>query len=114
MWVLAATQADNIALDTVAQVPRGPAVLPEMTSITQGGIDLGFAGNRVAIGLTLYHERTADLIVAGNAGAANAGALSNRGIQVALTMPGGGRSSHGRLAVPVGLAPLPAARPALP
>jgi hypothetical protein len=78
--------SDEIALDTVVRVPRGSTVRPEITSIAQGGLDMWFARNRVGMSLTLYDERTTDLIVAGDTGATNVAGLSNRGVQMALTL----------------------------
>jgi hypothetical protein len=78
--------ADNVALDTVPQVARGSGLLPEITSIAQGGVDIGIAGNRLGISITAYKERTTGLIVAAGPTAANFGALSNSGMQGALTL----------------------------
>jgi hypothetical protein len=81
-----AQSADDIALDSTTAISRGSTLVPEITTIMQSGIDLGFAANRLGLSLTFYDERTADLIVGGITEAMNAGALRNRGLQAALTI----------------------------
>ena len=83
---------DDIALDTAASITRGSTLEPELTTIAQGGFDIGVFDNRVGLALTLYNERTSGLILAsapnvtGIVEATNAGVVSNRGVQGALTL----------------------------
>jgi hypothetical protein len=67
-------------------VARGSTLMPEMTTIAQGGVDLGF-GSRIGLSATAYSERTAELIGAKGGEASNIpAALKNRGVQLAASV----------------------------
>jgi TonB-linked SusC/RagA family outer membrane protein len=70
-----------------------PAVRPERMGELEGGADLGFLGDRVGLGVTLYHQKITDLVVRRNLAAStggssivnNVGSMENRGLEVVLS-----------------------------
>ena len=70
-----------------------PAVRPERMGELEGGADLGFLGDRVGLGITLYHQKITDLVVRRNLAAStggssivnNVGSMENRGLEVVLS-----------------------------
>jgi hypothetical protein len=86
-----AQSPDSVSLDTLTAVQRGTSLRPERTAIAQAGLDLGLFAQRMSLAFTLYDERTTDLILPGVASASgvveamNAGTITNRGIQAAIS-----------------------------
>lgn len=70
-----------------------PAVRPERMGELEGGADLGFLGDRVGVGVTLYRQKITDLVVRRNLAAStggsaivnNVGSMENRGLEVVLS-----------------------------
>ncbi|MVN75839.1 SusC/RagA family TonB-linked outer membrane protein [Hymenobacter sp. HMF4947] len=70
-----------------------PAVRPERMGELEGGADLGFLGDRVGLGITLYRQKITDLVVRRNLAAStggsaivnNVGSMENRGLEVVLS-----------------------------
>jgi len=67
-------------------------VRPERMNELEGGIDLGFFGDRLGLSATLYHQKVSDLIANRNLAASSGGStlvnnvanLENRGLEVVL------------------------------
>jgi TonB-linked SusC/RagA family outer membrane protein len=70
-----------------------PAVRPERMGEVEGGADLGFLGDRVGLGITVYRQKITDLVVRRNLAAStggssivnNVGSMENRGLEVVLS-----------------------------
>ncbi|MDQ2772210.1 MAG: SusC/RagA family TonB-linked outer membrane protein, partial [Bacteroidota bacterium] len=70
-----------------------PAVRPERMGELEAGADLGFLGDRVGLGITVYQQKIRDLVVRRNLAAStggssivnNVGAMENRGLEIVLS-----------------------------
>jgi hypothetical protein len=73
--------------------PGNPDLKPERTSEFEGGVDLGFWGNRVSLALTGYEKTTQDALYSETLGwdysdyqyEVNIGEITNRGLEAQLT-----------------------------
>ncbi|MCC3157542.1 SusC/RagA family TonB-linked outer membrane protein [Hymenobacter sp. 15J16-1T3B] len=70
-----------------------PDVRPERVAEIEGGVDLGFLGDRLGLGATVYRQKTKDLVVRRNLAPSSGGAsitnnvatLENKGLELQLT-----------------------------
>ena len=69
-----------------------PTLSPEVTNAIEVGGELGLLRNRASVDLTLYSERTSDVVLgiagstSGSIVASNVGALSNKGVEATLAL----------------------------
>jgi hypothetical protein len=82
--------SDGTELDNVATAAASQTLAPEITQGAEVGGMLQLMNNRIGVDLTLYAERTSDLLIpvvrASGAVATNAGVVTNKGIEAQLSV----------------------------
>ena len=99
-WSKAGGEINPLLLRTIlaqsgtqpSSLSLSPSLSPEVTNAIEVGGEFGLLRNRASVDLTLYNERTSDVVsgipgsTSGSIVASNVGTLSNKGVEATVTL----------------------------